>query len=271
MADPLVCERLTAGYGRKPALIDAALGVGSGELVCLVGPNGAGKSTLIRAAAGLLRPFSGEVRLFGRPLSSWSRREMARRVAVVLQSGIVPPLFTVREIVEMGRAPFAGFWGDMRARDARIAEEALAAFGLDALADRRLGELSGGEAQRAVLARALAQEPELLLLDEPTVHLDIHREAAALAGIRELARRGAGVLVALHDLNLASAFADRLALLQGGRILRAGPPLEVLGSEELLDAYERSVRVVGLPGQPERPIVLPDFRDPGPRYPGRPR
>jgi iron complex transport system ATP-binding protein len=210
-------------------------------MVAVVGPNGAGKSTLLRVFAGLVTPSEGSVRLDDTPISALSRSELARRIAVVPQifDTIFP--FTVREIVSLGRTSRLSAFG--RASDADVAaiERAIRDLELSALAARRIDRLSGGERQRTVVAMALAQEADVILLDEPTVHLDPAHQIRMLALIRRLASaRGLAVITVLHDLNLASAFATRMAFLHDGRIVRCGTPQEVLDQETVQAVFGSS-------------------------------
>jgi iron complex transport system ATP-binding protein len=217
------------GGERRRVLRGLDLRVEAGELLALLGRNGSGKTTLLRAIAGTLPRDSGRVALFGCDLADWSRVALARRVAVLPQSLTLPDGFRVAELVEMGRAPHATRWFGSSAEDGVAVERALAdADALD-LAERHADELSGGERQRVLVAMALAQEPDLLLLDEPTVHLDIAHQAALLGSIARLqARRGLTVIAVLHDLNLAAAHAPRVAVLDGGRVAADGTPASVL-------------------------------------------
>ena len=223
---------------RREVLRGVALAVEPGELLALVGPNGSGKTTLLRAIAGTLRRDAGRVALFGRDLDEWSRVALARRVAVLPQSLILPDGFRVAELVEMGRAPHATRWFGSSVDDADAVERALAdADALD-LAERHADELSGGERQRVLVAMALAQEPELLLLDEPTLHLDIAHQASLLATVARLrARRGLTVIAVLHDLNLAAAHAARVAVLGSGRVVADGAPASVLRPELVREVF----------------------------------
>lgn len=228
----------------RPALDDATLEVRAGEVVGLVGPNAAGKSTLARLACGLLAPDAGEALLEGRPVARLPRRERARRVAFLAQSqpGELP--FTAREVALMGRAPHLGLWSLEAPGDHAVAEAALAEMDALALADRPVAQLSGGERQRVFLARALAQEARLLVLDEPTVALDLAHQVLLARAVRARAARGGGALLVLHDLALAAAACDRLALLVEGRVAAQGPPREVLEPERLSRAYGAAVDVV---------------------------
>ena len=227
-------SRLHVSYGsggskRRRVLRGVDLVIAEGELVALLGANGSGKTTLLRALVGTVAPDAGRVLLFGRPIASWGRRDLARRVAVLPQSLSLPDGFRVAELVEMGRAPHASRWFGASADDARAVERALADADAADLAERHADELSGGERQRVLVAMALAQEPELLLLDEPTLHLDIAHQAALLSTVTRLReRRGLSVVAALHDLNLAAAHAPRAVVLGHGRVAADGPPASVL-------------------------------------------
>ncbi|MGZ3716540.1 MAG: ABC transporter ATP-binding protein, partial [Ktedonobacterales bacterium] len=203
------------GGGANPVVRDVTLHVAAGEMVGLLGPNGAGKSTLLRLATGLLKPATGSIRIQGDDVHALSREQIARRIAVVPQDFSVQFAYTVRQIVELGRMPHLGAWGTLTAADRRSVEHALATTNMLALADHVFQELSGGERQRVLLALALAQDAPIVLLDEPTAHLDIKHQIEALELLRRLnAERGLTVIAILHDLNLAARYFDRLALLQ---------------------------------------------------------
>ena len=209
-----------------------------GELLALLGTNGSGKTTLLRVLAGTLRAASGSIELFGRPLAEFSRGALARRVAVLPQSLELPGGFRAGELVEMGRAPHAQRRFGPSPADEEAVERALVdADALD-LAHRRVEELSGGERQRVLVAMALAQEPDLLLLDEPTLHLDLAHQVALLNAIDRLRlRRGLAVVAVLHDLNLAAAFAPRVALLSAGVVVADGDPARVLTTERVRETF----------------------------------
>ena len=234
---------LAAGYRGRPVLSGVSLELSPGELVAVVGPNGAGKTTLLRAISGALPPSAGAVYLDGKALGRLSPREVARRLAVVEQRPQVGFDFTVRELVELGRLPHLKFPDRLTPRDAEAVEEALAAVGLSELSGRRFSTLSGGEKQRVFLAIALAQEPQVLLLDEPTAHLDVRHQLELMELVAERAQEGLAVLAAMHDLNLAAAFADRMILLVEGRVLAQGRPEEVLTRENLRTAFGVEARV----------------------------
>jgi iron complex transport system ATP-binding protein len=221
-------DGVAAGYrtssGDRRVLGGVDLELQPGELVALLGPNGSGKSTLLRVLAGTLRPTAGRVELFGRALEAWSRAELARSVTVLPQGGMeLPAGFRVADAVALGRIPHARTWFATVPEDVIAVEQALVDSDLAALADRPVEQLSGGERQRVLVAMALAQEPRLLLLDEPTLHLDLAHQLALVELLDGLRRsRGITVLAVLHDLNLAAAVADRAVVLQEGRLLGAG-------------------------------------------------
>jgi iron complex transport system ATP-binding protein len=214
---------VVAGYRGRTVLDGVDLAIGEGETVALLGTNGSGKSTLLRVLAGTLAPSAGSVRLFGRAVDAWSRADIARRVAVLQQSAELPAGFRVAEVVAMGRIPHARGWLSPGPDDGLAVERALRDADVADLADRPVTELSGGERQRVGVAMALAQEPRLLLLDEPTLHLDLAHQLALVRSLERLRRtRTIGILAVLHDLNLAAGFGDRSLLLHGGRLLDAG-------------------------------------------------
>ncbi|MFJ3614416.1 ABC transporter ATP-binding protein [Streptomyces hydrogenans] len=228
-----------------------------GETVGLIGPNGSGKTTLLRCVYGTLAPTSGRALLDGTDLTRLGPGERARRVATVPQDSAADIDLTVRELVALGRSPHKRFWEGDTADDLARADAALARVGLTALADRACPTLSGGEHRRALLARALVQEPELLVLDEPTNHLDIRHQLDVLALVRAL---GTTNLLALHDLNLAAAHCDRLYVLEAGRIVTGGTPAEVLTPELLAAVYGVEAEVVPHPRTGTPTVLYP----PGP-------
>jgi iron complex transport system ATP-binding protein len=250
----LETRAVVAGYGERVVLRECDLVLSGGELVAIVGPNGAGKSTLLRVLAGLLRPTSGAVSLDGVDIAAFSRAEIARHIAVVPQALETLFPFTVREIVALGRTARLGLFGRATAADAAAVERALRDLDLGALAERHIDALSGGERQRAVLAMALAQEARVLLLDEPTVHLDPAHQVATLELVRGLAHDRDLVAVAvLHDLNLASVLASRVIVVADGRIVRDGPPADVVTDGVIGEVFGAGLTV--MPGDP--PYVLP--------------
>jgi iron complex transport system ATP-binding protein len=251
----LQAESVTAGYGPRTVLNACTLSVARGEVVAIVGPNGAGKSTLLRVLAGLLRPSSGSVRIDGIDVATLPRAELARRVAVVPQIFDTLFPFSVREVVALGRTARLGMFGAASRSDAAAVERAIADLDLGDLAPRRIDRLSGGERQRAVLAMALAQETDVLLLDEPTVHLDPAHQVAMLRLVRELAcARGLAVAAVLHDLNLAASMATRIAVIADGSVVCDAAPETVISAQLIRDVFGPGLSVGRHDG---RPVVLP--------------
>jgi iron complex transport system ATP-binding protein len=257
-ATALEVRGLTVAYGDRAALRDVSLSLRSGELLGLVGPNGSGKTTLIRAVSGVVRPRSGEVRLDGADALRLSPRDVALRAAVVPQNPHLPPAFTALELVLMGRTPHLRLLQGEARSDLEAARRAMLATETWELADRRLGELSGGERQRLLVARALAQETPLLLLDEPTAHLDVGHQAATLRLMARLCRgEGKAVLAAVHDLTLAAQFFRRLVMLHQGRVVAEGSPGAVLTPQRLREVYGTLLHVLSHPVT-GRPVLAPD-------------
>lgn len=245
------------------------------EMTALLGPNGAGKSTLFRLIAGALKPEQGTICLAGTPATALSPRQRARQLAVVPQALAIPPGYTVREVVAFGRTAYAPMLAALTATDRRTIDRALILTDTARLADRQFGTLSGGERQRGLLAMALAQEPHLLLLDEPTAHLDIHYQVDMLDLLLQLHAAGEiTVLVTLHDLNLAALYFPRMVLLAGGRIVADGNAETVLQPSVLDPVFAGRVRVLRHPTH-NVPMVVPEpagLRNRGfvtPRHPAR--
>lgn len=242
-------------YGARRVLDDVTFDVNPGEVVGLVGHNGSGKTTLVRLATRVLEPSSGGVTLGGRPVSEFSRAELARCLATVPQDTTLPYPFTAMEVVLMGRAPHQPLLGLDRPKDIAIARSALERLGIQDLADRSILTLSGGERQLVMFARALAQEPEILLLDEPTAFLDLRHRIDLLTAVRERVNDGGSALVISHDLDLVARVADRLVLLAEGRIAAQGRPDDVLNAEVLERAYGIEADIVRAPDG--SPLVVP--------------
>ncbi|HEY5639857.1 MAG TPA: ABC transporter ATP-binding protein [Dehalococcoidia bacterium] len=239
------------------ALSGLDLALRPGELLGLVGPNGSGKTTLIRALTGVVRPSGGRVLLSGHDVSAMGQAEIARLAAVVPQDPVLPPAFDSLDCVLMGRTPHLRLLQREGARDLKVARRAMLATETWGFAGRPVGELSGGERQRVIVARALAQETPVLLLDEPTAHLDIGHQGAVLDLVRGLTRRdGKAVLAVVHDLTLAAHYCDRLIVLDAGRPRAEGAPGDVLRPELLREVYGVSVTIVPHP-QTGRPVVAP--------------
>ena len=249
---------LTFGYAKQPLLYAVHLQVRAGEMLGLLGPNGSGKTTLLRLISGVLRPQQGKVFLEGRDLQQWGRRGAARHIAVVPQELHMPFAFTVEHMVGLGRTPFVNFLGSQTKHDQSIVQEAMQAAGIDTLAPRFFNELSGGERQRVIIAMALAQEPRLLLLDEPTSHLDIKYQVETLELVQRLNHeRGVTVIAAMHDLNLAARYFPRLLLFQRGIVADAGPA-EVLEPKLLSRVYGVNVQVGILRGAEHLSVMPPN-------------
>ena len=247
-------------YDGQEVLTGLSLEIGAGERVAILGPNGVGKTTLLRLLSGARTPNQGSVLLDGRPLDTVPRHDVARKIAVVPQEVTIPFAFTVREVVELGRTPHLRWLGGFRSQDRRAVAQAMELTDTTHLGDRIINELSGGERQRVIIAMALAQEPEILLLDEPTHLLDIARQAEILDLIAELnLRHGLTVVAAIHDLNLAGRYFDRLLILHRGAVLAEGPPEAVLRSDIVEEAYGGPVEIVRT-ANARAPIVLPASR-----------
>ncbi|TYP86813.1 ABC transporter ATP-binding protein [Blastococcus xanthinilyticus] len=245
---------LTAGYGRTQVLDAVRLTVEPGGWLAVIGPNGSGKSTLLRSVLGF-HPHEGQVRLDGVPTTGMHRRDRARAMAYAPQTPVLPEGVTARDYVTLGRTPHRPLLAAPREADRRVVADVLDRLGLGSMAGRPLSTLSGGEQQRAVLARALAQQPRVLLLDEPTAALDLGHAQQVLDLVDVLRRQdGLTVISTLHDLTLAGQYADRLALLSGGRVAAEGPPAEVLTAEALSRHYGARAEVVA---GPSGPAVLP--------------
>ena len=251
----LRAERLRVELGGRPVLNDLSLDLGLGW-TAIVGPNGAGKSTLLRTLAGLLPPTSGSVWLAGRALGDWSARERGQHMAWLAQQGEAMGELSVREVVALGRLPHLGLLAAPDASDEAIVDAALVATECDAWPQRRLHELSGGERQRALLARVLAVQAPVLLLDEPTTHLDPPHQVALVRLLRRLARDHTVVSV-LHDLPLALC-ADRVVVLQAGRVRIAGAHDDPAVHAALVDVFERAIRIER---SSSRFVALPDLGD----------
>jgi iron complex transport system ATP-binding protein len=258
----LQADGLAFGYpGQEEFLGPLDLRLAAGHLWGVIGPNGAGKSTLLRLCVGLLKPTGGEVLLEGRRIAQMPAPDRARRAAFLPQRPEALPWATAREIVLLGRFPYRRYRLFESSEDVRIAEEALRQTEMLELADRRLGTLSGGEAQRVHLAAALAQQPRLLVLDEPTSALDPYHQLHIVTILASLvATQGLAIVLATHDLNLAGQFCDRLLLLSEGQVARHGRPDEVLDPAVLESVYRMRFRTVaGADGGPR--WVLPDSGD----------
>lgn len=252
----LATDGVTAGYGAGPVLRDVSVAVAAGDVLGLIGPNGAGKTTLLRVLTGALAPERGRALLHGRELHGLRRREIAREIAFVPQSVTVPVALTVGELVAMGRTPYVAGWSKLGARDRDVVGRAMETTDVAGLADRLIDELSAGERQRAVVAMALAQEPRILVLDEPTAHLDIQHAWGLMELVARLNRApGMTVVLSSHDLNLAAEFCSRLVLLDRGRVAGEGKPSAVVEPGLLTRVYGHPLVVMALDGG--RTVVVP--------------
>lgn len=260
VAVPLAFDDVAFGFDGHDILEGVSLDVAPGEVVGIAGRNGAGKTTLFRVASRVLAPARGEVRVAGRPIDTLSRRELAAAIAVVPQDVAIPFPFSAGEVVLMGRAPHLGTFGFETAADVALARDAMDRVGIGGLADRSILELSGGERQLVLVARALAQQPQVLLLDEPTAHLDLRHRVEVLDRVREFASAGGSALVVSHDLTLAARTCDRLALLAGGRLLACGAPGVVLTPDALRETFGIEADVHTAPDG--APLVVPRARRP---------
>jgi iron complex transport system ATP-binding protein len=254
----LEVRKISCGYGKRVVVRQVSFGIKEGEFVGVIGPNGSGKTTLIRAITGFLPLAKGSISLEGREVHQMARRELAQKVAVVTQSPETAFSLSVEEFVLLGRVPH---WGTLQfletTKDWEIAGQAMELTKIDHLRGRRMTELSGGERQLVFVTRALAQEPHVLLLDEPTAHLDIGHQAQIMGLLKQLNEEHAlTIVMVLHDLTLASLSCERLILLHQGRLCEIGPPRRVLTKRVLEQVYRTAVRVMenSVEG---RPIILP--------------
>ncbi len=256
----LEIRSLSVAYSTRLVLHEVSLQLPSGCMLAVIGPNGAGKTTLIRALTGILPPQAGQITIDGRDLKALTASERARRIAVVPQARQLPPAFTAWETVLLGRTPHLNWLGQTSRSDEEIAHQAMERTHTLELADRPVGELSGGEQQRLLLARALAQAAPILLMDEPTAHLDLKFQFSLLEEVRLLAKKDQlAVLVVLHDLNLVARYADQVALLVEGRLRALGATADVLTGEVLSEAYQVPLDVLHA-GKGGGAYVIPAFR-----------
>ena len=245
-ADPsITLEGLTCQFGAIKALDGITLSIGAATLHGLVGPNGSGKTTLLRAIAGVVPPAAGRVLVEGLQPHLAAAPVLARRMAVLPQHPVAPLGVTVREAVGWGRIPHLGRLASARPDDLRAIDRALEATGVQDLDGRSVESLSGGERQRALIARALAQEPRILLLDEPTAHLDVAHQVEVMAVLRRLAHDGLTVVAALHDLRLVADYCDLVTLLARGRLLASGAAIDVLTATLVREAYGDAAAIRG--------------------------
>lgn len=250
----LEISNVSAGYGNKDILKGVSFNLAVGKVLALIGPNGSGKTTLIRTISGVLTPTSGFIRVNGHEISSLSEQERARLIAVVPQARMLPPAFSAREVVTLGRTPYLNWLGKVSEGDQQIIDRSLEQVDMLKLADRSVAELSGGEQQRLFLARALAQETPLLLMDEPTAHLDLQYQVSLMQLVYRMAHpsgealasgaKPKTVVITIHDLNLLTRYADEVGLLVDGVLEERGSPQQVLRSDLLSQAYHLKLRVI---------------------------
>jgi len=235
----LECKGLSVGYKNAPVIRDINIGIERGEFVTLLGPNGAGKTTLLRTLSRHLQPVSGTITIDGRDIRDIRQAELARIMAVVLTEKVSPPLFDVFQFVALGRYPHTDFLGRLSQRDREVVQRCLRAVHAEELQSREFASLSDGEKQKVLVARALAQEPAILLLDEPTAHLDLKHRMEVMTILRHLCQsEGIAVIASLHDVDIASKVSDRVALVKDGVITHFGYPEEVLTSANVSTLYD---------------------------------
>lgn len=253
----LETQNLNFAYSPIPTLTDINFALDCGGLRALLGPNGSGKTTLLKLLTGLLEPARGSVLYQGKPLKTMPKREIARHVALVPQELNLQFGFTVQQMVMLGRTPHIGALAGPTKNDRAVVERVMDLTETAGLAERVVTELSGGEQQRVVLAMALAQEPQVLLLDEPTVHLDLNHQIEILELVRKLNReRGLTVLATMHDLNLAALYFDNIVLLDRGRIVAEGAPDKVISAERIHSVFQADVLVQPHPMRPASPHII---------------
>lgn len=248
-------------FGSRPVIRNLSFSVAEGDFFIIIGPNGSGKTTLLKIFAGLLKPQKGQTQIWDRDVTDYKPKSLARTIAMVPQQLPLDFPFTVAESVLMGRAPYHGALGIEDKRDFAIAKQAMAFTEVEHLADRRLDQLSGGEQQRVFIARAICQEPQIMLLDEPTASLDLAHQVQVMDLMEKLkTEKGVTVIMVSHDVNIAAMYADQLLLLKDGQILSLGSPGEVLTFQNLEEAYgcrllvdesplDESPRVTLVPGK----------------------
>lgn len=238
MVNAMEIKDLGYSYKERAVLESISLGIGKGRIVGILGPNGCGKSTLLKNLNRNLRPHHGCVVVDGSDLEGLKKKDIARRVSVVPQSNEINFAFTVREIVEMGRMPFQESFSGFSSEDVKIVDEAIRSTGLENMQDRYINTMSGGERQRAIIARAIAQTPEILLMDEPTLHLDVNMQFEVLDLVKRLSKeKGLTVVIVSHDLPMAARYCDEIAMIHDHKILCFGSPEEVLTKENMRTVF----------------------------------
>mgnify|MGYP001765572811 CR=1 FL=1 len=249
---------LDASYANRQILYNISLDINAGEILALVGPNGAGKTTLIRTLTGVLPYTRGRIKIDGTDFGTLNHNKRSRYIAVVPQARDLPPFFTVYQTVLIGRTPYLNWLGQPGEKDHQIVKNALKLTQIDDLAGRLVGDLSGGEQQRVLLARALAQDASIWLMDEPTTNLDFHHQSHFIDVVKRLIEeKQLAVLMVVHDLNLVGCYANRVAIMHQGRVFTCGKPKEVLTEDNLSYVFNVPVQIITHP-ETGAPIVLPD-------------
>lgn len=258
---PIIDVRnLEFSYGEKPVLNNINLSIDEGTFVSIIGPNGSGKTTLLKNMSGVLNPVSGNISFKGKEIRKYKKRELARHLAFVSQNTQVDFNFTVMDIVLMGRAPYMGPFESETVKDMEIAEKVMSMTNIYELKNKKITEISGGERQRVIIACALAQTPEVILLDEPVSNLDIQHQVDVLGILKKLNRENnMTVVTVLHDLNLAAEFSDIIMLLKEGKMLYSGTPFEVITVSNIENAYKTSVFMTKNPVS-GNPHIIPIFK-----------
>lgn len=257
-------DQLSYRYGERSVLDQFSYSFTASNFYGIIGPNGTGKSTLLQLLAGVLTPLSGEVLLDDVPIRHIPRRQLARRIAVLQQGGLPALGFTVREVVAMGRFPYQGWLGGDTEQSNNLIEEALYLTGLTTFADRTLEQLSGGERQRVALAKVFVQQPDILLLDEPTTYLDIGYQQMIMEFVQQWQQKQKLLVIAvLHDLNAAALYCDELIALDNGRLLAAGPAADVLTTTNITALYDANTLIINHPEQHVPQLLLQPNKDIG--------
>ncbi len=246
----LKVEGLKAGYNKTEIVHGVSLSANRGEFVCIIGANGCGKTTLLKNLLGLIKPFSGSVALDGEDVLAMNERELAKHFAYIPQAHTPPFPFSVRDVVIMGRTPYLNQLAVVSPEDRRVAYRAMKQLSIEDLADRTYTQLSGGQQQLVLIARALTQQPDLLIMDEPTASLDFGNQQTVLSRMRSLASEGMGVIMVTHDPDHALYCADRVVVMRAGEIIMEGTPQQTITTETLQQIYQTNVRVVDVELEP---------------------
>jgi iron complex transport system ATP-binding protein len=250
---------LSHSFDNRPVLKDLSISVERGDFFIIIGPNGSGKTTLLKIFAGIIKPLLSQIEILGRPIGEYTRKSLARAIAWVPQRLPVDFPFTVAELVLMGRSPYQGAFGLEYKKDFEIAKQAMEFTEVEHLSNRRLDQLSGGEQQRVFIARAICQQPQIMLLDEPTASLDLAHQVRVMDLMERLkAQKGTTVIMVSHDVNLAAMYADRLLLLKEGEIVSMGLPQNVINFQKLEETYKCKLLVDESPlGATPRVTLVP--------------